>query len=252
MPHSSASAIGAEPVHRYLGSVVESLRHNPSVSSIVLIGSFARGDSAPLSDIDLVVVTKTAVSGRLLAAALPQSELKRSLALLPSSELSFKVKYRRGDRFLRNVVEDGKVLYDDGFYEGLLREPFPDSRLSSVREIEDAKRYLSLFASPTVFNRRYMHCLPVLRFLSIKVIMAAVELAGRHDSSKRAAVQRFVELYPSHEAEARRLSSPEGYGSDSTASMSEATRAIASLKRLVDAVEEREALGSARNDIGRA
>lgn len=231
------STAGGESAESYLGSLVESLRGRPSVSSAVLIGSFARGDFTAASDIDVLVVTKIEIRGRALTKALPESQLNQRLALLQYSEMIFKLKYRNGDRFLRNVVEDGKVLYDDGFYERLTHESPPVPRDSPMLEIEGAKKYLRMYATPKVFNRKYMGCLPTIRYLSINVMMAAVELAGRHESSKRGAIERFVQLYPELEVEVRKLSRIGSCRTETAASRSEATEGIMGLERLLQGVE---------------
>jgi len=80
---------------------------------IVLFGSYAHGNPAPSSDVDLLVVMET-----------PKGELKTSLEILrslPSITFSIDILARSratiikrkqmGDRFMKDITDRGKVLY---------------------------------------------------------------------------------------------------------------------------------------------
>lgn len=81
---------------------------------IILFGSFARGDARPDSDVDLLV-----------EMACPEGAMRRSLALAnrlkPRFSTDFVVRepaevQKRlvwGDPFLKEVFEEGRVLYEE-------------------------------------------------------------------------------------------------------------------------------------------
>jgi len=80
---------------------------------IILFGSYARGDPRPESDVDLLVVMET-----------PLKESRQSLAIRHHLGVMFgldlvvytpqrlKERVETGDWFLRDILSEGKVLYE--------------------------------------------------------------------------------------------------------------------------------------------
>jgi len=93
--------------------------------TIILFGSYARGDFTESSDIDLCIIAEN----------MPKEELaRRTLPNLPSipnvTALGFLpeefLEYIKTTRFLAfDIVADGIIIYDDGLYRKI-RETFED------------------------------------------------------------------------------------------------------------------------------
>jgi predicted nucleotidyltransferase len=80
---------------------------------IILFGSYARGNPRPESDVDLLVVMDTP-----LREVEQSLEIHRSLNILFGLDLivytpkHLKERVKMGDWFLRDVLKEGKVLYE--------------------------------------------------------------------------------------------------------------------------------------------
>jgi predicted nucleotidyltransferase len=93
--------------------VVEQIVEKFKPQKIILFGSYARGDYRPESDVDLLVVMDT-----------PLKESKQSLEIRRHLDVMFgldlivhtpkrlKERLDMGDWFLRDVLKEGKVLYE--------------------------------------------------------------------------------------------------------------------------------------------
>ena len=94
------------------------------IDSIVLYGSVARDEAGPDSDIDVLVVApdSKSVSGILSKISAAQAYETRSVFLLSDIFLDRDdlIELRRvGSPFIRNIVTDGVVLYDNGTFQGI-------------------------------------------------------------------------------------------------------------------------------------
>jgi predicted nucleotidyltransferase len=96
-----------------IDQVVEQIVEKFKPQKIVLFGSYARGNPRPESDVDLLVVMKT--SDKKINQSL---EIRRHLDVMFGLDLvvytSKRLKERvdMGDWFLRDVLKEGKVLYE--------------------------------------------------------------------------------------------------------------------------------------------
>ncbi len=87
-------------------------KFNPQ--KIILFGSYARGDFKPESDLDLLVVMETSLRENRQALLIEQSldvDLF-GLDLLVKTPQGLSERIAQGDRFLQNIVETGRVLYE--------------------------------------------------------------------------------------------------------------------------------------------
>jgi predicted nucleotidyltransferase len=84
------------------------------VREVVLFGSFARGDNAPSSDVDLCIVADGAErqleTARRLRGAIRDIRPKLAMTLIPITPERLEEKKKRGDHFFRTVLEEGVVL----------------------------------------------------------------------------------------------------------------------------------------------
>lgn len=96
-----------------IDQVVQQIVEKFKPQKIILFGSYARGNPRPESDVDMLVVMDT-----------PQKEIQQAIQICQQIEYRFGLdlivhtpKYlakrvKMGDWFLRDVLEEGKVLYE--------------------------------------------------------------------------------------------------------------------------------------------
>lgn len=93
--------------------------------AIILFGSYARGDFTESSDIDLCLIADKMPEDELArrtAVDMPRVPKVRAIGFFPEEFLE----YLRGMRFLAfDIVAEGTVIYDDGFYQKI-RETFDE------------------------------------------------------------------------------------------------------------------------------
>jgi predicted nucleotidyltransferase len=98
-------------------SVIQSLvrqiaeKFNPQ--KIILFGSYARGNPRPESDIDLLVIMETEMREIEQAIAICQQlDYLFGLDLIVYTQKHLAERVEMGDWFLRDVLKEGKVLYE--------------------------------------------------------------------------------------------------------------------------------------------
>jgi len=100
--------------------------------SLVLYGSVAKGEALEDSDIDLLIITADKRSKELVLSISSdldfEYEYKTLIAPVHLSKDEFYHLVKLGSPFLSNVMEEGKVLYDDGTYEGVRRKLLTQSK----------------------------------------------------------------------------------------------------------------------------
>ena len=97
--------IPQEAIDQVVEQIVEKFRPQ----KIILFGSYARGNPRPESDVDLLVV---------MEAPIKSLDIRRHLGVMFGLDLvvytpeRLKERVDMGDWFLRDVLEEGKVLYE--------------------------------------------------------------------------------------------------------------------------------------------
>jgi uncharacterized protein len=98
---------------RAIDRVVEQIVEKFKPQKIILFGSYARGNPRPESDVDLLVVMET-----------PLKESKQSIEILRYLNVMFgldvivytpkhlKERVEMNDWFVRDILEEGKILYE--------------------------------------------------------------------------------------------------------------------------------------------
>jgi predicted nucleotidyltransferase len=98
-----------------IDQVVQQIVEKFKPQKIILFGSYARGNPRPESDVDLLVVMNTS-----LKESKQSLEIRRQLDVMFGMDLivhtpkRLKQRVEMGDWFLRDVMKDGKVLYESG------------------------------------------------------------------------------------------------------------------------------------------
>lgn len=105
-------AMEASLEDRLVGYVREAV---PDAISIVMFGSVARGDDAPTSDVDVLVVVPDGVDPHDAADRVHAMEfyarLGKVLEAIVWTESELRRNYRDGMRLVASVAEDGKTLF---------------------------------------------------------------------------------------------------------------------------------------------
>jgi predicted nucleotidyltransferase len=98
-----------------IDEVVRQIAENFHPQKIILFGSYARGKPRPESDVDLLVIMDTP-----LKESQQSLEIRRHLGVMFGLDLivytpeRLQERVKMGDWFLRDVLEDGKVVYEAG------------------------------------------------------------------------------------------------------------------------------------------
>ncbi len=96
-----------------IDDVVRQIAEKFQPHKIILFGSYARGDFRPESDVDLLVVMDTPLKELRQAIEICQNiEYEFGMDLLVKTPQVLAERIALGDSFLREIVREGKVLYE--------------------------------------------------------------------------------------------------------------------------------------------
>ena len=96
-----------------IDQVVEQIVEKFKPQKIILFGSYARGDPRPESDVDMLVVMNTSLKEVQQAIQIcRQIDYRFGLDLIVHTPKYLAERMKMGDWFLRDVVKEGKVLYE--------------------------------------------------------------------------------------------------------------------------------------------
>ena len=96
-----------------IDQVVEQIVEKFNPQKIILFGSYARGNPRPESDVDLLVVMNTSLKEVRQAIQICQNiQYRFGLDLIVHTPKYLAERVKMGDWFLRDVVKEGKVLYE--------------------------------------------------------------------------------------------------------------------------------------------
>lgn len=116
-------AVRLSPLREWLRERVAEAGMLDTVRAVILFGSQARGEAAPGSDVDLLVIVEdenrvSAARDALLAGA-PTLERRSGLRISPYvlSRERAEVRYRDGDPLMQTVADEGRVLLGDPLRE---------------------------------------------------------------------------------------------------------------------------------------
>ena len=96
-----------------IDQVVEQIVEKFKPQKIILFGSYARGNPHPESDVDMLVVMDTPLREVQQAIEICQQiEYRFGLDLIVHTPKYLAERVKKGDWFLRDVLKEGKVLYE--------------------------------------------------------------------------------------------------------------------------------------------
>jgi len=101
--------IPQKAIHRVVKQIVEKFKPQ----KIILFGSYARGNPRPESDVDLLVLMDTPLKDVQQAIQICQQiKYRFGLDLIVHTPKYLAERVGMGDWFLRDVLKEGKVLYE--------------------------------------------------------------------------------------------------------------------------------------------
>lgn len=183
-------------VPRTINEIVKKLKTRDYVDTIILIGSHARDDYNEFSDVDIVIIINKNLEEKMFSDLVSNSSLANKFSLLPYNREIFKLMYRHGNLFVRHVVTEGKILYDNGFLSKLKREPLPSSYNDSKRELDSIKNRLNLYDNPIIFNNLYVDSISRIYKIFSGMVITALGIKNEPQFNKEKALERFLKLYP--------------------------------------------------------
>ncbi len=96
-----------------IDQVVKQIVEKFKPQKIILFGSYARGNPRPESDVDMLVVMDTLLRDVQQAIEICQQiEYRFGLDLIVHSSKYLVDRVKMGDWFLRDILKEGKVLYE--------------------------------------------------------------------------------------------------------------------------------------------
>lgn len=108
-PVTERKRIPKKAIDDVVRQIVEKFRPR----KIILFGSYARGKPRPESDVDLLVVMETALKPVRQEIEICQNiDYEFGLDLLVYTPAVLAERVRLGDSFLREIIRDGKVVYE--------------------------------------------------------------------------------------------------------------------------------------------
>lgn len=175
---------------------VEVLEALPNVIGLCLVGSVARGDDRPDSDIDILVVVRERQTPSELLAKLPQRLRGRRLSLICKSRDALARLAQDGSLFLAHARMEGRVVYDP---EGLLKAAFCVSArmpLDTSRELRSRVASLRHYRHLDRFGGNFLFALAHLYGLGKGAAIARSAQVGAPTFVKSDALDKLATGYP--------------------------------------------------------
>ena len=247
-PETNAHSATA-PARRLRSLATEAVRHLAAHDDIVgvrLVGSVARGDARPDSDIDLLVIATKRLARSTLLQRLPAALCEENWSFLVYTDTAWLRDAQEGSLFIEHVRLEGETLYDanrvlDEGLEALARRG-PDPSADLQRRL----RQVRLYRDPARLNGQHLFALSHLYAIGKAVAIARCAQLGKTTFVKDDALRSVAELRPEVSAEAEIISRLRPFydrtgGRDSgrvpfepVNAEAEIQRAIAAIQRLAD------------------
>jgi hypothetical protein len=171
----------------------------------VLLGSLARGDASPESDIDLLVLVDRTTAASELFDSLPQDLQHGRMALIVRAADSWLERARAGDLFVAHAVMEGKVLHDPHHLLERTREELQDAPLDFEGDIRRQLHQLRLYRDPRRLNGNHLFALAHLFGIGKAVAIARCAEWGSLTFVKDSAFDRVSEYRPDLAADVERI-----------------------------------------------
>lgn len=173
---------------------VTALKGSPGVLALAVVGSVARGDARPDSDVDLLVITRE--PPREIRSILPQSIREHPVSLICKTPEQLEELVARGSLFLAHVREEGVVRYDP---DGLLAAAFRAAAgvpLDVEGEIRRRRSALAHYRNLDRFGDNYLFALANLYGIGKGIAIARCAAMGATTFVKAGALERLAAARP--------------------------------------------------------
>jgi predicted nucleotidyltransferase len=182
------------------------LTRREEVLSICLLGSVARGEPTPTSDIDMLVITSQAVAPTDLLEELDDGGIRSRISLIVQSREVFRWLAEEGALFAHHVRTEGRVLFDrDGWLEHQLHV-CRDVGVNPGLTLDWARRELQLYGELARFNGVFLYPLARLYTIGRAIAIALTAQDGKPEFSKDGPFELAGRRRPTLHHELRRLS----------------------------------------------
>jgi predicted nucleotidyltransferase len=168
----------------------------PDIHSVILLGSYSRGDAEKESDIDLLVISENREAVMHLRDFLRNNVKLNRLNLIRYSTKTFHRLTRKQTLFMFHVFAEGRVLRDDGLFRASGNRnsavSLSDLQLQwhiakcRIEDLQDLSIYGHVFSDP--LSRLYP--------LTKKICIVAVAFGGEFVFNRHLVYQAMIRKYP--------------------------------------------------------
>jgi predicted nucleotidyltransferase len=177
---------------RLMSRIVQVVGLLPGVLTIILYGSFARGDHGPKSDVDLLILVRTPRQARLVNERLAEHEFDRQLQ--PTVRTLRQLR-STDPGLLRNILREGRLLFLNGPLD------IPAAHLLDLKPVVLYTFNLRGLAQPEKarFNRvLYPHRTPAYRYSGLLADLGGVRLSSGCFLLPQGACRKMEHLFRQH------------------------------------------------------
>lgn len=173
----------------------------------------ARNEVNDTSDIDLLLVSSKKLRRREVKKMIPKSLLskEKQISLSIYSETEFSSAYEKGALFFAHLFNEGKVLYDDGFYKQFSLRPFNPSKYTMEMSIRILKQKLEVTNDLRKFNNLFIGVLADFFSIFKNLTYTLLAMEGQFIFNKKKAFSMLIEKYPNYGEEICKLYSLEAF-----------------------------------------
>lgn len=171
-------------------------------SSILLFGSVAKGLQKEESDIDLFIISKNAQETKKHARKLMDELFGFYTPLIEEhifSEKEFESMYKKGNDLLINLIKDGIILHDSGFYMQYLKKGPPEPSKELINDILNSARE-SLKAAETMLPINHEGAIEPLKKVARDCCRALLLMKGIVPGSKHELIGQIKKIDPEYSA----------------------------------------------------
>jgi len=168
----------------------------PSVESVCLFGSVARGDDGPTSDIDLFVIgTDPQLTPLTIRERLGLEGASPRVSIVCHTPDTFSRYVMTGSRFLVHLQLEGEVLFDrEGRLHDLQEREVING--SSEAEIMGQLRRLALYDDTSRYNGNFLFPLSHIYAIGKAIVMAILAEHGIYEFGRTRAFEAFADRFP--------------------------------------------------------
>jgi hypothetical protein len=176
--------------------VAKSLARYDDVAGVSLLGSVARGNASPDSDVDLLVLTRIGTRPSRLMRRLPPSMRHERVSLLCFSVERWQEEVERGTLFLHHVGLEGATLYDPEGVLGAGLAAVAERPPDVAGEIRKQLRRLRLYRDLERLNGQHLFALAHLYAIGKATAIARCSELGEAIFIKEEALQSLATRRP--------------------------------------------------------